>query len=229
MMTAVTHDTGNPSSRPFLSALQPVNAQRRDDALYLLAREYEKPLTQYDICKTLVLADVFQVIETGKPVFGGTLYALPYGPVTDGTLDACTRWARGFVFTAALMAHFRSSTAAPLEKRGTTGTRDHISIFVAASNYVRADEASWDWFSDAEQANVRRAYDKVMSMTFRRSQSYFHDPVSAIGYAYDIATRPFPKPFKGRIEMNWFDVLDGAEETEKRDASYARAMLGLWT
>ena len=30
------------------------------------------------------------------------------------------------------------------------------------------------------------------------------------------------------VEMNWFDVLDGAEKIENVDCSYARAMLGLW-
>jgi hypothetical protein len=106
--------------------------------------------------------------------------------------------------------------------------RDHITIFVAASNYARQHEASWEWFSDAEQDNIRRAYEKVLSMTFKQSQAYFHVPVSAIGHAYDVATKPFPKPFKGRVEMNWFDVLDGAEKLERVDVSYARAMLGLW-
>ncbi len=215
--------------QPFLSAVTSPNTVRRDDALYLLGSEHSRPLTQYEVCKTHVLADVFHVVQTGKVIFGGQLYAMPFGPVVKRTVDDCARWAMGAVLAA---THARQPPAwpPPLYPASWRGSRNQIIEFRASPSYGRRDQASWDDFSDAEQTDVRRAYEKVMSMTreWERSQAYFHDPISAIGYAYERATRPFPKPIEGRIEMNWFDVLDGAERIESADVSYARAMLGLW-
>jgi hypothetical protein len=230
MFTKTAMNPGNIQGRPFLSEVSPLNVQRRDDALYLLATEHGKPITPYDICKTLVLADVFHVIDTGKVIFGGKLYALPYGPITKNTLDDCKRWASGLFLAGMLGVNFPPE-ASPLQPSGLTGSRNHIVEFKASPEYGRRNEASWDWFSDAEVDNTRRAYEKVMEMgsLSSKSQRYFHDPVSAIGFAYDLATKPLAKPFKSRVEMNWFDVLDGAEQVEKKDVSYARAMLGLWT
>ncbi|MGF1634129.1 MAG: hypothetical protein ACFCVE_09800 [Phycisphaerae bacterium] len=226
MIQTVTHDP-SATARPFLSEVAPLNVQRRDDALYLLATEYGRPLTQYEVCKTVVLSDVLHVIETGRVIFGGSLVALPYGPIIDGTFDACRSWARGGV-AAALMAPWVSSPSAPLHKSGTMPGREHVSIFVAADDYGRRSEASWDGFAADEQRHIREAYSRVIGMTFGDSQRYFHEPVSAIGYAYEVATRPFDKPFRGSVAMNWFDMLDGAERIERVDVGYARDLLGLW-
>lgn len=227
MMQAVTQDQAVLSRRPFLSAVTSLNTQRRNDALYLLACEYDKPLTPYDICKTQVLAEALHIVQAGKVIFGGKLYAMPFGPVAEGTLDDCKRWATGYLW-ASMLARQVPAEPQPLQPSGWTGSRNHIPEFRASPEYARRDEASWDWFSDDEQSNIRQAYKTVISMSWLQSQSYFHDPVSAIGYAYDVATRQFPKPFTRRVEMNWFDVLDGAEQLEPRDVSYARTMLGLW-
>lgn len=216
------------SERPFLSAVATLNVQRRNDALYLLSRDSGRPLTPYDICKTQVLADVLHVVKTGRVIFGGILYAMPFGPVAEGTLDDCRQWATGLMF-ATMLGRVVAEEKQPLEPSGWTGLRNHIPEFRASQAYSRRDEASWDWFSEDEQAHVRAAHEKVMRMSWQQSQTYFHNPVSAIGYAYEVATRPFPKPFKKRVEMNWFDVLEGAEKTERADCSYAREMLGLWT
>lgn len=213
--------------QPFLSAIASLNVQRRDDALFLLGSEYGKAFTPYDVCKTQVLADVFHVVRTGKVIFGGKLYAMPFGPVVKRTLDDCTRWAMG-VLMAETYGRRGPAVAPPLRPTGWTGTRNHIPEFRVSAAYSRREQASWDWFSDDEQGHVRLAYETVISMSWPRSQAYFHDPISAIGYAYDLATRPYAKPFQGRVEMNWFDVLDGAEKTEAADVGYARAMLGLW-
>ena len=226
-MAAVTQDPSGTSPRPFLSAVTSLNLQRRDDALYLLGCEYGRPFTQYEVCKTHVLADVFQVVQTGKVIFGGNLYAMPFGPVVKRTLDDCARWAMGVVL-AATHARHPPVGPPPLCPSGWRGSQNQIIEFRASAAYGRRDRASWDNFSDAEQAHVRRAYETVTSMSWDRSQAYFHEPISAVGYAYDLATRPFAKPFKGRVDMNWFDVLDGAEAVESVDVSYARAMLGLW-
>ena len=228
MMASVTQNLVETSPRPFLSAVTSLNVQRRDDALYLLGCEYGRPLTQYEICKTHVLADVLHVVQTGKVIFGGTLYAMPFGPVVKRTLDDCARWAMGVVL-AATHARQPPSVPPPLYPSGWRGSQNQIIEYRASPTYGRREEALWTHFSDAEQAHVRQAYEQVISMPWDRSQAYFHDPVSAVGYAYDVATRPFARPFKGRVDMNWFDVLDGAEKIEFEDVSYSRAMLGLWT
>lgn len=228
MMAEVTQIRGESCDRPFLSAVMPLNVQRRDDALYLLAREYGNTLTPYEICKTQVLADVRHVLQTGRAIFGGTLYAMPFGPVPERALDDCKRWTVGIFFHEAIAQPIPFDQQ-PLQPCGWTGTHNHIAVFRASSEYNRREQASWDGFSDDEQADIRQAYAKVISMPWQQSQSYFHEPVSAIGYAYDLATKPFPRPFKGRARMNWFDVLDGAEKIEGADVNYARAMLRLWT
>jgi hypothetical protein len=228
MMDIVTQAPAETPPRPFLNAIATLNVQRRDDALYLLGCDYGKPFTPYDICKTQVLADVFHVIHTGKVVFGGRLYAMPFGPVTERTLDHCRQWATGALL-ATMLARPSSAAPQPLQPSGWTGSRNHIPEFRASPEYSRRDQASWDWFSDDEQRHIRSAYETVISMSWPRSQAYFHEPISAIGYAYDTATKPYGKPFKGRADMNWFDVLDGAERIESVDVNYARAMLGLWT
>ena len=227
MMTVVTPHPGGTSPRPFLGAIMSLNAQRRDDALYLLGCEYGRPLTPYEVCKTHVLADVFHVVQTGKVIFGGNLYAMPFGPVVKRTLDDCARWSLGTILTA---THARQPPAKPppLYPSGWRGSQNQIVELRASPAYDRRDQASWDDFADLEQTHVRRAYEKVAGLSWVRSQAYFHDPIPAIGYAYGVAIQPFPKPFKGRADMNWFDVLDGAETIEAVDVSYARAMLGLW-
>lgn len=226
-MGSVTNPHGATSTAPFLSAIMSLNVQRRDDALYLLARDYQRPLTPYDICKTQVLADVFQVVQTGKVVFGGKLDALPFGPVVKQTLDACERWAMGLLMANMLAAPIASEEY-PLRPSGWTGMRNHIPQFEPSPDYSRRQAASWDMFSEQEHANVCRAYEHVVGMEWGESQRYFHEPVSAVGYAYDAAIRPLAKPFRSRVAMNWFDVLDGAEQLESADCSHARAMLGLW-
>jgi hypothetical protein len=209
------------SQRPFLSAVKALDEERRDDALYLLAKQHRFAITQYVVCKTVVLADVFQVLEVGKTIFGGPLTALPFGPVESSTYDDVKRWAKAALATGMI-------ATSPLQKSGSMPGRDHIYHFSAAPGYARGVEASWEYFSEAEEKNIRRAYKKVIGMTWRQSQRFFHEPISAIGYAYDVATKPYAKPFKSSVAMNWFDVLDGAEQIEKQDVNYARAALSLW-
>lgn len=224
MVWDVADDPGSVGDRPFLSAVMPLNEQRRNDALYLLAREYRRTLTQFDICKTHIVADAFQVIQTGKAIFGGPLYAMKHGPVPTQTLDHCRVWARN-----ALVAGVALAALAPLQLVSESGKFNHIKSFGPSPIYARANEASWDWFSDQEQRNIHDAYALVMRMSWSEADHYFHNPTaSAIGYAYDVATRHYPKPLTTIVEMNWFDVLDGAEKVEHKDVSYARAMLGLW-
>jgi hypothetical protein len=227
MVTSVSQDPSKAGGCPFLSMVAPLNKQRRNDALYLLASEYERPLSQYDICKTVVLADAYHVIEFGKAIFGGKLYALPFGPVETETCNDCKEWVSR-IAAIQFFARLKVVSAMPLRQFSSMGKQNHIALFRASPDYERREEASWDWFTDEEQGNIRRAYEKVVGMRWNQSQSYFHDPVSAIGYAYDVATKPYKKPFESSVEMNWFDVLDGAEKIDQYDASYARAMLRLW-
>ena len=221
---------GSAGGRPLVSSISALNVQRRDDALYLLALESGKLLSPYDICKTQVLADVFHVVETGKAIFGGKLYAFPYGPVVKQTLDDIKRWISAFAVTATHVQE-RAPAAKPLVPvRWGQGAIDPYPEFGPSPTYAAEREVDWGWFADGEVSNIRRAFSKVIQMGSLSSQSqrYFHEPISAIGYAYSFAIRDCPKPLKGRVDMNWFDVLDGAEKVEGTDVNYARAMLGLW-
>ena len=214
---------------PRLSQITPLNEQRRDEALYLLAQESEREMTQYDVCKVQVLADTFHVIDTGRVIFGGELVALRFGPLISSTLDACGRWALGAVAAAAVAAPQGSGERPPLELVRREGRDNNIAVYRASLDPWRAEAATWESFAEPEEVNIRRAFRTVLDMpSWKESQRYFHEPISAIGYAWEKATRPYPKPLSTRVAMNWFDVLDGAESVDKTDVGYARSMLRLW-
>jgi hypothetical protein len=79
-----------------LSQLLPFNEGRFDAALALLAEQYARPLSKYEMIKLHVLMDVEHTLAQAMPIIGGRLAPWPNGPVVvqayERLDDWCTRY-----------------------------------------------------------------------------------------------------------------------------------------
>ena len=77
--------------RDFRSRFQPNFPRILESILYVISKwpdDVRKYATQYDIVKTIFVADMLHTEEYGRPVTFDNYSALPFGPVPEETYDA---------------------------------------------------------------------------------------------------------------------------------------------
>lgn len=142
--------------------LQPFNEPRFDAGMAWLAKEFDRPLTQYDVVKIHALADIQHVLQHHRPIIGGTLRKLKYGPVDLDALNRAKEW--------------KDDESAPFTFTHKRGNAMH---FARKPGPTR--EAT---FTQSERDALVAAARTVFGMTFEESQDFFHS-TSYVGRAWD--------------------------------------------
>jgi hypothetical protein len=156
--------TSNPRFRAensTLSQLAPFNEHRFDAIMAYFSRKYGRNLSQYDMMKLHVMTDVFHVLETAKPVIGGSLEPWQYGPVVRPAYNRVAKWWHDFDRTGKHPESFRL-----VEQDGN------------AKRFESAVEIDEDDFSDSEKAAMEAAWGVVKDLldNWTRAERFFHDP-----------------------------------------------------
>jgi uncharacterized phage-associated protein len=199
--------TSQPAHSPKpLSQLQPFNEHRFDLAMAYFSKKYGRALSQYDMIKLHVLADVFHTLATAQPMIGGSLEAWTYGPVVKPAYHRITNWS----------AKFDQYGEQPellnfVSKRGTV------------NNFEASVDIDYDEFSECEIDAMKRAWDVMHPMMddFSSSKDFFHNPKrSFIGKAWAIAKD------QSRA-IDWNDVIDAFDEFNSTDHSSIKTLMKL--
>lgn len=159
--------------------------------LYLISRAEKtgKTLTQYDIVKTIFVADISHLATYGRPITYDNYYAMEHGPVPSEAYDM-------------LKEGYRGLSEWPLWRRtpapnSTTCTYDHP---VRAPNLRK--------LSSSEISDLDAAQDIVRSQSFQKTKDMTHkNPAYVAAWKNDPKVRRFP--------MDYLLLVDGDEEMLK--------------
>ena len=72
--------------------LQPFNETRFDACMAWVAKQFDRTLSQYEAVKIHALADALHVVQHHRPIIGGRLQKLTYGPVALRALNRVKEW-----------------------------------------------------------------------------------------------------------------------------------------
>lgn len=187
-----------------LNQLQPFNAERFDACLAYLAQSHNRTLTQYDMVKIHVMADIYHTLKYGKPIIGGPLRGWPHGPVVDSAYNRVMHWAHDWDDD-----HEQQPESFRIVRK--TGKS-----FV----FEPTVEVSEDDFSPAELAAMQAAWNCVMTKGWNRSQDFFHKE-SFVG-------RVWEKTGGNGEPIDWRDIIDAyAQENPTFEAQPIKALISI--
>ena len=184
-----------------LSQIIPFNENRFDACMVYLAQKHSRNLTQYEMVKLHVMADVYHTITYGQPMIGGSLEAWTNGPVVKKAYNRVAVWGHRFDETGEQSPMFNL-----VEQLGN------------ANHFKPSVEADPDDFSVSEVEALEKAWDTVMSMEFRASQDYFHKPISFIGKAWHNAK------LQSRA-IDWNDIIDAYDTENGTDHTTLKTLI----
>lgn len=197
----------SPAEKAALSQLAPFNEHRFDAIMAYFSRKYGRKLSQYDMMKLHVMTDVFHVLQTAKPVIGGSLEPWQYGPVVRPAYHRVAKWWHDFDRTGKHPESFRL-----VEQDGN------------AKRFEAAVEIDEDDFSDSEKAAMHAAWESVKDLldNWSRAERFFHHAEgSFIGRAWHQAKSA------GRPVMDWNEIIDCFDEMNHTDHSRIKTLMTL--
>lgn len=167
--------------------------------LRYLSCAHNTPLDIYDMVKLHILTDFFHILAEGEPGIGGTPKALPYGPVVQGAYGMASEWGgSGGDFYAVQQAGNRVLMA---PKQQDTGDL-------------------WPELIDA----ASQAWNLHSGMSFKQSQSFFHDSDQYFGRVWSKY-----KPDDGKngwgSPIEWDEVIRAYEDISGNDCSDVLTLL----
>lgn len=157
--------------RDVINQLRPFNKERFDECMAFLCAEHRSTLTQYDMVKLHIMADVFHFLQYGKPIIGGPMFRWKNGPVVRPAYNRVRRWGRQWEETGTQPDAFR-----------IVGKRRTAFLFKPARSI---DSGA---FSQNELSSLDRAWRCVMTKGWKESQEFFHGANSFIGRAWNAAS-----------------------------------------
>lgn len=186
-----------------LNQLTPFNEHRFDACMTYLAREHGRSLTQYEMVKLHIMADVFHVLEYGTPIIGGSVERWPHGPVVRRAYNRLMGWWRRFQETGEQSEQF---SAEPYQNKQVI--------------FSPKKQTDFDDLSESEIDALEKAWDTISRMDWTRSQSFFHDPEFFMGRAWSNARA------EGR-PIDWLEIIDAYDESTGEDHSHIKRMIRL--
>lgn len=169
----------------------PKKARIAEAILYLIARAEQtgaKPLSQYDIVKSLFVADTGHICKYGRPITYDNYVAMKHGPVPSESYDM-------------LKADYKGLEEWPLWTRTPTGG--------AVCRYhepVRQPDLTQ--LSVSERHELDAAQDIVLSQSFTQTKDMTHrHPAYVEAWVDDAAQKAFPMNYLLFVDEDE-DVLD---------------------
>jgi uncharacterized phage-associated protein len=186
--------------------VRPFNKERFDECMAYLGTMHNKSLTQYDMVKLHVMADVYHILEYGKPIIGGPLSRWAHGPVVEPAYNRLRRW--GYEWEA-------------------DHTHQPESFYISAKEgqkfvFLPVAEVDETYFSKAELSSLAKAWDCVMSRkSWADSQDFFHKD-SFIGRVWEAAGED------GR-PIDWAAIVDAYKDAypDYKNAEHIKALIAL--
>ncbi len=185
--------------------LRPFNKERFDECMAFISAKHRSPLTQYDMVKLHIMADVYHFLNHGKPIIGGPVFRRKHGPVVQPAYARVRGWGDDWERTDAQPEAFQ-----------VVGKRRNVYIFrplLAVGS---------DAFSRSELEALEQAWQCVMTKGWRVSQRFFHEEDSFIGRAWRAAG------VDGQ-PIDWRVIVDAYRELhpEFKHADHLKALIGL--
>lgn len=182
--------------------VNPFNKDRFDECMAYLLSKHGGSLTQYEMVKIHVMADVLHTLKYGRAIIGGGIAKWRNGPVVQEAYNRVRHWAYQWEADPAQQPEgFRI-----VAKEGTK------------FRFVAEGEAPSDRdFSSAERDTLCEAWNRVKSMKWGTSQDFFHDPnVSFLGKVWHEAGDE-------GSPIDWVKLID-AYASEHPDFRHADAL-----
>lgn len=203
-MSATSASTKAISINRPVSQLLPFNEHRFDLVMAHLARKHSRSLSQYDMMKLHVMADIYHVLETARPIIGGSLQPWTHGPVVHEAYNRVARWWHHYDRTGAQPAVLHL-----VEQDGN------------ARRFEGAIDIDVDEFSEAEHRAMDRAWEDVSPLLdhWARSADFFHNPQSSfIGRAWHSARA------QARA-MDWNEIVDAYDDLHHTDHADIKTLM----
>jgi hypothetical protein len=181
--------------------LQPFNQARFDACMAWIARVFNRTLSQYETVKIHALADVIHVVKHHRPIIGGTLRKLPYGPVDLAALNRSKEW--------------QTDPNAPMEFSGKQGN----ALFFAR----KAGPTRESMFTRSEQEAILDAARTVFGMTFDESQRFFHGECAGSDKGY--LGRAWRRTRGDNARISWEAILNAYAEQSGEDAEQLKSLV----
>lgn len=187
------------------SQLAPYNRSRFDQVMLRFMKNHNAFLSQYDIVKLHVMADVYHVLETGSPIIGGSLEHWPFGPVVQSA------------YNHVRSLGYQAEKGNPLGPYQISNYNDKILNYSAPAD-IEIDE---DDFSETEKKALDRAWQAVMveNCEEKKRKAFFHDPDQFMGRAWSAA--------KESRRIDWNTIIDAYDKQFGEDHSHIKTLIKL--
>ena len=203
------------ASPVILSQLKPFSAGRFDLCMGHLMREHRRTLNQHDLVKLHVMTDFFHVLESGKQAIGGSLQPWKHGPVVK----------EGYNRVGRLKHLFDEGGDVPVSIGGLRvvgRSGEHGNRY----SYEAVGPVDAKWLSPLELQSMKRAWDLIMSLTFREREDFFHGD----GYMGRVWQAAGGRDAPRDARIDWGDLITAYDRAhpDEPDHELAHLMIDVW-